>query len=118
MAFQWKQNLACGSCYKILGKLHQFDMGKTSFEKAGGLTMDKLNFWPLSSGTSGIKEISAQLLTQSYIPLLADNYVLKPHKNSTWKQLRAAMEEVLVDKEKTVSDLAEAIDELIMFEDE
>ena len=116
--FEWKPNLACGSCYKILAELHQFDDAKVSFEKAAGLTMDKLNFWPLSTNTADIKEISAQLLTQSYIPLLAKNFVLRPQNNSKWKDVRRAMQAVLVEESKTVSDLAEAIDNLIQFEDE
>jgi hypothetical protein len=116
--FEWKPNLACGSCYKILGELHQFDAARVPFDKAAALTMDKLNFWPLSSNTSDIREISAQLLTQSYIPLLARNFVLRPQNNSKWKDVRRAMQAVLVDESKTVSDLAEAIDNLIQFEDE
>ena len=113
----WTKNLACGSCYKILGQLHQLDP-KVSFEKAGDVEMDELNYWPLSSPTGDILQLAAQLLTQSYLPLLAKNYVLKPQNNSTWKQVRRAMQEVLVVKDKKVSDLAEAIDELIKFEDE
>jgi len=118
MAFKWAKNLACGSCYKILGELQQFETATVAFEKAADLRMDELNFWPLSSPSQDMKEIAAQLLTQSYIPLLAKYYVLKPQKNSKWKDVRRAMQAVLVEKKKTVSDLAEAIDELILFEDE
>ena len=117
-AFTWTINLACVSCYKILVELHQFDASKVSFEKAEKTLIKNMNFWPLSTNTGDIKEISAQLLTQSYIPLLAKNYVLKPQNNSKWKDVRRAMQAVLIDETKKVSDLAEVIDSLIMFEDE
>jgi hypothetical protein len=118
MAFEWTKNLACGSCYKILGELHQFDAAKVSFKKAASLGVKTLNYWPVSSNTLDARAISAQLLTQSYIPLLAKYYVLKPQNNSKWKDVRRAMQSVLVDEDKTVQDLAEAIDKLIKFEDE
>ena len=116
--FEWTKNLACGSCYKILGQLLQFDAARVSFEKAGSMKMNKLTFWPLSDNDPAMKEMSAQLLTQSYIPLLAKNYILKPQNNSKWKDVRRAMQAVLVDEKKSVAELAGAVDELIKFEDE
>ena len=118
MAFKWNPSLACNSCYKILLELRQLSSPKVSFEKAGKLKIKQLNFFPLSTNTPDIKELAAQLLIQQYIQLLDRNYILKPQNNSKWKDIRKVMLEILMDGDKTVADLAEAIDALIMFDDE
>lgn len=115
---EWKTNLACGSAYKTLANLHQFNPAKLSFDKAGGTKLKRLSYYPSSSSDSDWIQMSAVMLTQQYAESLAKNYVLRAQGTGTWKEAMKAMRDTLADGEKTIADLAFAIDEIIRFEDE
>ncbi len=115
---EWKTNIACGSAYKTLANLHQFNPEKLSFDKAGSTKLKRLSYYPSSSSDSEWIETSAVLLTQQYAQMVARNYVLRPQGSATWKEAMKAMRDVLVDGDNTIADFAAAVDDVIRFEDE
>lgn len=118
MAFEWKQNLACGSAYKVLEALHQFNASKLSFERAADVKLRRLTYFPASTSSEDILRMSAMLLVQQYAQLLDRFYVLRPHGAGTWKDLMADMQAVLEDGDNTIAVLASTVDEYIRFQDE
>jgi hypothetical protein len=117
--FEWKQNLACVSCYKILTQLLELNPATVTFEKAGAKPLKELTYWPLTTDSVDIKQMSIELLIQRYIDLLAKGYVLKPEKpGGKWKEVKASMREVLDKGTNKVKDLAKVVDGHIKFADE
>jgi len=117
--YPWKENLACVSTYKILTNMQQLSSSKTKFEAAADLKLGQLAYFPSTTSSPDLIEMAAMLITREYSKLLSRDYVIAPQTTGvTWKKLMRAMEAVFADKQKTVRDLAEAIDLQIKFGDE
>lgn len=117
--YPWKENLACVSAYKILVNMQQLNGAKIKFEFAADVKLGRLSYFPSTSASPALIEMAAMLITREYSKLLSRDYLIAPQTaGGTWKKLMKAMEAVFSDKEKTIRDLAEAVDSQVKFGDE
>lgn len=121
MSYQWKDNVCCRSIYKVLESdalLDEFESSDTPFEKAGELKVGNLRYFS-HTGTSDIRDFSAWNITRHFLNKLSiETRLDKQSPEVKTKHLYSAVYSVFRNENKTLKDLAEAIDALVKFDDE
>lgn len=121
MAEEWtKSRVACVDVYAALSSndlLHQFDRKKNPFDGAGALTVDNLDYWPVTGDSDQIDQ-SAQIMAFEFFVCLSKNYVVSLETDMDYTGAVKAFTEIFRDDSKTLLDLANAADDFFLFVDE
>jgi len=121
-SFEWKENMACVATYKILeGEefLDQFEDADVPFEDADELTMGKLRYFPKTTGNAAIIELLSLQIAQRFLTDLVKTFTVKKEMPSRKTSVTITdLVAIFEDKDKTVLELAEVVDEHVKFPDE
>jgi len=121
-SFEWKENMACVATYKILeGEefLDQFEDADVPFEDADELTMGKLRYFPKTTGNAAIIELLSLQIAQRFLTDLVKTFTVKKEMPSRKTSVTITdLAAIFEDKDKTVLELAEVVDEHVKFPDE
>lgn len=111
---EWNNNnKSCVSTWYYLANTHQLD---TNFDDSPKVTMDQLSLWNALS--KDVTEAKARAWAEWYISYVTSKDGAQYEKGYNWASSVNAMVEVMIDKTKTVADLAATIDEAIFFYNE
>ena len=121
-SFEWKENMVCVATYKILeGEefLDQFEDADVPFEDADELTMGKLRYFPKTTGNAAIIELLSLQIAQRFLTDLVKTFTVKKEMPSRKTSVTITdLAAIFEDKDKTVLELAEVVDEHVKFPDE
>lgn len=114
-----KSNFACWGTYRCLAAQHELDPLLVSFAEAESFKMPGLAFYVLGAGKDDLDQ-RAELVAMELFNFLVVNY--SPtwqggEVNSTREALNMLIP-VLVDKDKTIADLAATVDDIFKFSNE
>jgi hypothetical protein len=120
--YKWEVNQACVSTYKILEGddfLDQFEESDWSFDDAKDLRMEQLRYYPKTTANPDIIKLVSYEIARKFIKYVVKHYsVKKEKKETTSEEIITKVASIFAYKDKTVGDLAEAVDNLVKFSDE
>ena len=120
--YKWRKNLACVATYNILegdNFLDQFEDTDIAFAKAGDIKLGKLRYFPKTTGNQNIIEMIAMEVARKFLTYVVKTYtVTKEYPQKKSGDIIQALAKVFGDGAKTISELAEIVDENIKFPDE
>ena len=120
-SFKWQQNLACISTYKILAgddNLDQFEEGDISFDDAPTVKMNELRYYPKTTSNHDIIGIIAVEVARKFARLLIKRYSVKKEDEMNLAEILTKIDDIFVRGDRTIKDLAETVDGLIIFADD
>ncbi|HYL87542.1 MAG TPA: hypothetical protein VEU32_02115 [Burkholderiales bacterium] len=122
MAYEWRENMACVGTYKVLegsNFLDQFEDVDIPFNKAANVKMGSLRYYPRTTTNPDIIELLGLQIGRRFLTLLMKVYtVKKENPQRTSADIIESIAAVFQDKDKTIKDLAEVVDDNIKFPDE
>lgn len=120
--FEWKPNLACIATYKVLegdNNLDQFEESTLPFDKAKNVKLKDLRYYPKTTTNSDILDVVSYEVARKFVKLLVKLYSVKKEKKEVNSgEIIDAVAKVFRNGEKTIGDLAAAVDAHIKFADE
>lgn len=119
--FTWKENNACVATYKVLegdSFLDQFEDADIPFEEAGSVKLGTLRYFPKTTNNADLIEVLSFEIARKFIKHLTKVFTVTKEKPGTTAEIIVAVAAVFADKEKTIAELAELVDENIRFPDE
>lgn len=117
--YAWRQNLACAATYTVITSPKFMNQIKVTFDKAGGVTMGQLVYWPKSGMSGSMLKGLAWGVAQRFLNHIAATYTKKkqnPFDDSADIILKVA--EIFEDSKATMEKLAEVTDSVFKFSDE
>jgi hypothetical protein len=122
MPYQWKNNLACVATYKILEGdkfLDQFEDIDISFDDAADVKLGTLRYFPQTTSNENILEILSIEMGRKFLTHLVKTYTVeKQEASDNPGKIVKKFATIFRSPEKTIRDLAEAVDGRIKFPDE
>jgi len=122
MAYEWKNNICCIGTYKTLednAKLDQFEENDISFEDAGKTKMSNLRYYLATTKNDRLLDHMSLHVAMQFLKDFSASYLLKKQKPTQQSaELVRKLAAVFKNKDKTIKDLAEVMDEFVAFEDE
>lgn len=120
--FRWKNDMACVATFNVLehdDKMDQFEDVDVPFDKAGGLQMGQLRYWPGVSLPADALDSLGRLKAQEFLKLLSKNFSSKKQDPSlTAAGVIRKVGKIFAKKTATLSDLAAEVDASFLFPDE
>jgi hypothetical protein len=121
MAYEWRQNMACVATWTIMQSpkfLNQFD---GAFDKSADKKMSEMRYFPkITGGLSPdmMKGLALGMAQQFIVDLVGSFTKLKQNRGTDSADLIRTLAAVFSNGDKTMTDLAEAVDSIAKFPDE
>lgn len=121
MAYEWKKNYACTTVYAIMRSKRLLDQRPidSNFDKAGDQKLGLLTYYPRTNPDPVLLDNQATMISNMFVNHLELLQVIRDiESGTTLDDIKDELKEVFKDKDKTLKDVAESIDKLIIFFDE
>ena len=121
MAYQWKKNYACTTVYAILRSKRLLDQRPidSDFEKAGDQKLGLLTYYPRSNPDPDLLDNQATMISNMFVNHLEQLQVIRDlESGKTLDGIKDDLKKIFKDKDKSLKDVAECIDKLVIFFDE
>ncbi|WP_448564794.1 hypothetical protein [Thalassotalea ganghwensis] len=122
MAYPWRDNFACTSVYAILRSKKMLDQSTipSVFSQAGDTKLGSLTYYPKTSNDQTLRENQATIIANTFVNYLDNLGVVESMEadGTTIADIKNQLKAVFMDGDKTLVDVAEALDDLIKFFDE
>jgi len=120
--YEWRKNNACVATYNVLegdNFLDQFEDVDISFDDAPDVTMDKLRYFPRSTGNANLIGVLGNQMARKFLKFVSKTFTLeKQQRGQKTADFVEALTAVFGNKKGTVRDLARILDENVEFPDE
>lgn len=121
MAYQWRKNYACTSVFAILRSKNFLNQRPidSDFEKAGDQKLGLLTYYPRTNNDPDLLDNQATMISNMFVNHLDSLQVVKKIKDDKpLDDVKAILKELFKEKDSTLKDIAECIDNIIEFFDE
>ena len=120
--FEWKENQACVSTYKVLEGdrfLDQFEDADIPFEEAGPTKLGSLRYFPKTTTNPQIIKVVSLEIARNFLHTLVKTFTVKKEDPSVSTPATIkAIATVFENPKKTIAHLAELVDKHVKFPDE
>jgi hypothetical protein len=121
-SYKWIENNACTATYKVLegdNFLDQFEDANLSFAKAASVKLRTLRYFPKATNNNGIIDVLSYEIARKFITYIVKIYTVSKQKSEVSSgEIFSSIANIFADGDKTILDLAEAVDNAIKFPDE